>query len=216
LILYIFDIDGTIVDSVSCDDACYVDSFKEVFGQTLEDVDWTQFNNITDSGLTYDLCQQYFNRPPVSTEIVALKDKYYDRLNKRLNEISPIPGAKAFIDTLLNDEKVVVSFATGGWEKTALLKSGVSGIDIKDYVYKTSDDHYNRVELLRQTIESSREIHNLSHFDQIISVGDGLWDLSTAQLLDIDFVGVDYHNNGRLIKAGAKRVVRDFLNMTAP
>ena len=50
----------------------------------------------------------------------------------------------------------------------------------------------------------------INDFDSIFYFGDGLWDYKTTIELDIDFIGVDYHKNGKLINKGAKRVIQNY------
>lgn len=210
--LIIFDIDGTIIDSIESDDACFVQSFYELFDLDLKDLDWDTFKNITDSGLTYDIFHQFLNRAPELEEISLLKNRYYDLLQKQIHTITEIDGAADFINYLVSQPNYTIAFATGGWKKTALLKAQQSNIDITRYTYKTADDHYNRAQMLQLAIDESRQLTNVNVFDSIISFGDGLWDMTTADELGVAFIGVDYNQNHKLRKAGVQRVIRDYKN----
>ena len=49
----------------------------------------------------------------------------------------------------------------------------------------------------------------MQSFKRVISVGDGLWDLLTADNLNIEFIGIGEENKDLLIKNGAMKVFRD-------
>lgn len=210
--LVIFDIDGTIIDSVQSDDACFVQSFKDLFNLDLHGLDWGQFKNITDSGLTNDIFLKYFNRPPLNREILNLKEHYYNLLTEQIGAITEIEGAHEFVNYLEQEPSYTMAFATGGWEMTALLKSGASNVDIRKYTYKTADDHFNRAQMLQLAIDDSLRLHGVTEFESITSIGDGMWDKTTAEELGVEFIGVDYHQNGKLKETGVSRVIRDYRN----
>lgn len=211
--LIIFDIDGTIIDSIKSDDACYVQTLNDLFDINLSEVDWAQFKNVTDSGLTYDIFQMFLKRPPKEIEILEIKKYYYGLLVNKSDTITEITGAEKFINYLNEQSSYKIAFATGGWKMTALLKSGRSNIDITKYIYKTADDHYNRVKILQLAISESMRVNKIDAFESITSIGDGIWDKTTAEELGVDFIGIDYHENGRLKKQGAKRVIKDYKNI---
>lgn len=53
--LIIFDIDGTILDSVNADDKCFIQTFKDLYQIDLTNADWNDFTNVTDTGLTNEI-----------------------------------------------------------------------------------------------------------------------------------------------------------------
>ena len=53
--LVMFDIDGTLTETMKVDEECFVDSFKDVFGFADIDTDWLHYPRTTDSGIFHDV-----------------------------------------------------------------------------------------------------------------------------------------------------------------
>ena len=56
--------------------------------------------------------------------------------------------------------------------------------------------------MVLDAIERAKAYYNISKFDEIISVGDGIWDLKTAQNLDLNFIGIGLKNKELLLQNG--------------
>ncbi|MCK5637741.1 MAG: hypothetical protein KAH67_03455, partial [Flavobacteriaceae bacterium] len=46
-------------------------------------------------------------------------------------------------------------------------------------------------------------------FEHIYSVGDGIWDLETAQKLNLEFIGIGLRNKDKLLEMGCKTYFDD-------
>ncbi|MEM8568397.1 MAG: HAD hydrolase-like protein [Bacteroidota bacterium] len=211
--LIIFDIDGTVVDSVKQDDECFTRTFKELYNIDLSNTNWTNFKNVTDSGLTNEIFEKYLSQVPTARELNGLKDHFYRRLKQRAHEISEITGAKKTLHRLMDHNDFFVAFATGGWKKTATLKLRTIDFEYQRFPLISSDDHEKRSEITKLAIKKSLYETRIQQFETIIFVGDGLWDLSTSKELGINFIGVDSQQDNRLLDAGAIYVVRDLKNV---
>ncbi|MEQ9299785.1 MAG: HAD hydrolase-like protein [Cyclobacteriaceae bacterium] len=207
--LVIFDIDGTIVDSVSADDQCFIQSFEDLHNIDLSQSDWHDFRHVTDSGLTIEIFETHFGRKPLDEEVQELKDYFYKLLTQRSNDITEIRGAKNTLTSFIDNPKISIAFATGGWRETALLKLSTIGFELGDLILTSANEHFDRSEITKLAIDTSLQVENLDSFETITYIGDGLWDLKTAQRLGINFIGIDYHQNNKLIKVGAAKVVTD-------
>jgi hypothetical protein len=53
--------------------------------------------------------------------------------------------------------------------------------------------------------------HSITEFESITYFGDGLWDFKTTQVLEINFIGVDFKNNRGLTNFGAEKVIENFI-----
>ena len=53
--LVMFDIDGTLTQTMKIDEECFVRSFKDVFGFADIDTDWSRYPHTTDSGIFHDV-----------------------------------------------------------------------------------------------------------------------------------------------------------------
>lgn len=212
--LIIFDIDGTILDSVKADDECFIQTVKDLYNIDLKDVKWNNFNHVTDSGLTIEIFNTHFGRPPSIKEITVFKKHFKNLLSKRTDEFSEIVHAISFISKLSEINDFEIGFATGGWEETAELKCESVGFKLNNYLVKSASDHFNRTTIIELLIQEALQQNNLFEFESIIYFGDGLWDLKSTSELGIKFIGVDYSDNEILKKAGVKRVIKDYSEST--
>jgi len=53
--LVMFDIDGTLTETMKVDEECFVRSCKDVFGFADIDTDWSHYPHTTDSGVFHDV-----------------------------------------------------------------------------------------------------------------------------------------------------------------
>lgn len=211
--LAIFDIDGTVVNSVSVDDECFIQTFMDLYQIDLSGADWNDFEHVTDSGLTNEIFLKHLDRLPTEGEVNRTKDYFFDLLTSRVSEFQEISGASEFIARLGAQKKVLIAFATGGWSRTAYLKLQCLNIKVIDYILRSADDHYKRTEITKLAIQAAIEQYDIRHVDSITYFGDGQWDLRASKELNIDFVGIDYENNGRLSAKGAKNVIKNYLDV---
>lgn len=208
--LIIFDIDGTILDSVSADDKCFIQTFKYLYQIDLTDADWNDFINVTDTGLTNEIFEKWFNRQPKKEEIENIKSYFKNLLQEHAQHFTEIEKSLSFIKLTSIKPDFEIGFATGGWKETAELKCNSVGLNLNDYIFKSSNDHYNRGKIIECVIKEALENNNVKEFESITYFGDGLWDFKTTQTLGIDFIGVDFKNNRKLINMGAKKVIANF------
>lgn len=208
--LIIFDIDGTILDSVNADDDCFIQTYRDLYQIDLGDADWNDFKNVTDSGLTNEIFERWLNRTPTVEEIDKVKSHFKDLLDQRVEEFTEIEGALSFIKSLSDKANFEVGFATGGWKETALLKCQSIGLDLNRFIFKSSNDHFNRARIIEMVIAEAKVKNQVGNFDTIVYFGDGLWDFKTTKELGIDFIGVDYKQNNKLRAAGTKKIIKDY------
>lgn len=211
--LIIFDIDGTIVDSVQADDQCFIQSFADLYGIDLSQSDWNDFKHVTDSGLTNEIFKTHLDRAPLNKEVLELKGYFYKLLVQRSNEFSEINGAKNTLDSLIKNPNISIAFATGGWKETALFKLSTIGFEPNDLTLISANEHFDRSEITQLAIKTSIGKEKTDNFNTITYIGDGLWDFKTAFELGINFIGVDYWQNNKLINAGAVHVIPDLTDV---
>lgn len=211
--LIVFDIDGTIIDSVKVDDDCFKSTFKKLHNIDLAETNWNDFKNVTDTGLTIEIFEKWLNRKPNSLEIENIKQEFFKQISHRTKEIAPIKGAIEFINLIASLNDLEVAFATGGWEETAKLKCNAVGLNLDKYLLKSSNDHFERDKIIELTIDEAMSKHKLNVFDSVVYFGDGLWDYRTTMQLGIDFIGVDFMKNGKLRKVGCNTIIKDYTDI---
>ena len=71
-----FDIDGTLTETMKVDEECFVRSFKDVFGFTDIDTDWSHYPRTTDSGIFYDVFTSRIGRSPAAQEVSRFRQHF--------------------------------------------------------------------------------------------------------------------------------------------
>ncbi len=208
--LVIFDIDGTILDTTNTDHSCFIRTFKDLYQINLDNVDWKDYQHVTDWGLTIEIFQKWFYRGPTPNEIYTIKTHFKSLLKKHIHQITEVKKALSFIALLSTTPGIAIGFATGGWRETALLKCKTIGLDLNDFVCKSSNDHYNRAEIIKLVIQEAMDKDKIKKFNSISYFGDGIWDYTATKQLGINFIGVDVKNNNQLKNLGVKNIINNY------
>lgn len=179
-----FDIDGTLIESYDFDSQCFSEAVKEVTGYEI-DTNWSRYKHVTDTGIL----NQFFDEMNIeNTEIAheSIKSVFLSRIQTQITKkpVREIFGASAFIASLKDLDNVTISFATGGWYESAILKLESAGIDISDIPIASSNDHHSRIEIMKIAEKRAVKKGRLS----FTYFGDGSWDLKACKELGVNFV----------------------------
>jgi phosphoglycolate phosphatase-like HAD superfamily hydrolase len=189
--LIIFDIDGTLIDSVSGYHEVIVKAMNAV-GISNVDTNFNALEHHTDSyALKYNFENFFSKDMPLS-----LLDEFENHIVTYLKEqpkTTAILGVKELLKNLELSE-YAVAFATGSLPKSAIYKMKSAGLPMNVTVLATSKTSFSREGFVLEAIENAKQHYKVTDFEQIISVGDGLWDLKTAQNLNLDFIGIGLAN----------------------
>lgn len=180
----IFDIDGTLIESYDFDSECFFDAVKKVTGLEI-DTNWSRYKHVTDSGILSEFFEE--NKIKNIREISEkIKQDFLNKIEVRIlqNPIKEIFGASAFLEELQTLDNVEISFATGGWYESAVLKLESAGIDFSKIRISSSNDHYSRVEIMKIAANFMTRDEDIS----ITYFGDASWDLKACKELGINFV----------------------------
>ena len=215
--LAIFDLDGTLTDTNAVDGECYLEAASAELGLTLNP-DWSSYQHCTDAGIAQEALATFFGRPASSQEIDRWRGRFVSLLEARLAEdpsrFSAIPGAAALLPRLREDDWHLC-IATGGWGISAEIKRRAAGL-LETVPIFSSDLHHTREGILEIAIHRMRELNGVPSYDRIVSLGDGIWDVSAAAALRLPFVGVGRGARAdRLRAAGARAVLDDFADLAA-
>lgn len=185
--LYIFDLDGTLSDTVST----HKDIFRQVlfsFGIKEIVLDSKDFLNYTDSAIAKKVFLDNginFNR-----NILIEVENAMTNLMQTLDVVE-IKGAKNYIDKIKRDDSAYLGIATGSLRKPAEYKLKKMGIEINlKTQLVTSSEYYTRDKLILSLISKLKAYHDSDHIERIISFGDGHWDFLTAMYLELEFIGI--------------------------
>jgi phosphoglycolate phosphatase-like HAD superfamily hydrolase len=208
----LFDIDGTLLYSEKVDSRCFATSYQAIFGLPFPTIDWTKFAEVTDHVIFRTAFYDHFGCYPTEEERTTFEDHYLSGLAAS-REIQPeefreVPGAAKLWHQLEAHDRYVPGIATGGWQRPAAIKLAHVGIPSTHPYAGYANGKFSRVDILNEAIELAEAVHDI---DQVIYVGDAVWDVTTTQKMGLPLIGVrrkgDYE---ALRRVGAKRIITDF------
>jgi phosphoglycolate phosphatase-like HAD superfamily hydrolase len=190
----IFDIDGTLVETVTVDDRLYGDAVRAILGDVVLRERWSKYSHISDAGILREVCVD--NALPFDDIHQSVRTRFGELFRAELDHrpCRPLNGALQCFQSLNTRSDVDIGIATGGWGHTARMKIESAGFDTRDVPFASSDDHHVRTSIMshcRQQMPAS---------DVTVYVGDGEWDMKAAAELGWRFVGVGERLQGRCEK----------------
>lgn len=208
----LFDIDGTLLYSDKIDSRCFADSYEAVFGRAFPTIDWTRFTEVTDHVIFRTAYFDHFGRYPTEAERTNFEDHYLEALRQAREEqpadFREVPGAARLWRQLAADERYVPGIATGGWQRPAAIKLAHVGIPANHPFAGYANDKFSRVDILNEAINKVRASHQI---DQVIYVGDAVWDVTTTRKMNLPLIGVRRKGDHEALRRlGATRIVTDF------
>jgi phosphoglycolate phosphatase-like HAD superfamily hydrolase len=210
--LVMFDIDGTLTETMKVDEECFVRSFKDVFGLTDIDTDWSHYPRTTDSGIFHDVFTLGIGWSPSAQEVSRFRQHFIQSLAdaSSLSPFTPVAGADRLLSRLAQGGSHRVSLATGGWGDSARLKMARAGMCFDDHPAASADDALDRESIMRLSRQRAAERYGES-FACTVYVGDGVWDARACRSVGIPFIGIGTGSRGtRLSAEGAVCVFPDF------
>lgn len=216
--LALFDIDGTLTKTISADEVCFTRAYKIALEVEKINTDWSVYTHCTDSWIAQEIIQEQFQRVPMDGEVPRVKATYVDQLRQSQAQdpdlFHPVPGAREMLERLLHEAHWAVAIATGGWEPSARFKMQSAGLGDFTFPYSTADDAFSREDILRIAIEKAQHSYQQTSFDSIVSIGDGTWDIVTAQNLGVPFLGIAERDQEQRLRAlGAETILPDYRDL---
>lgn len=212
--LVIFDIDGTLTDTVCFDSDAFISIFMNYLNLKEINSNWDEYRYSTDSGFTLELFEKHINRPPSEIEIAELKQKFFAILEKIItddpNSCRPIPGANHVFAKIKNLGNWDIAIATGCWLGSATMKLKYAALSYKDIPIACGDDHIERSEIIKIAIGRAKLQYQRNAYSKIIYVGDRMWDYHAAKKLNLNFIGVG--NELANAKISAIPIINNYLS----
>ena len=183
----VFDVDGTLIESMSVDSELYFSSINTVLGPVNIREDLSDYDNVTDSGILAQLIDDngFSSEDEVAEAIQAI---FVESLRKHIQTVGPFPaieGAIQMVDKVRHSANTRIAIATGGWRRSALLKLESTGFNIDGIPVATCDNSPSRIEIMRTALS---RIGN--DFESVTYFGDAEWDRQACQNLGWNFVAV--------------------------
>ncbi|MFT4684259.1 HAD family hydrolase [Patiriisocius sp. Uisw_047] len=204
--LIVFDIDGTLTDSVKQHQKAFTEMLYEV-GAAEINSEFKTFKHHTDTFIAKEIYENTNQIPFSEAKIIEFEQGLTEKISCSI--INEIRGAKKLIELLENETDFGVCFATGSLRRPAKFKLKSIGISFDEKQLVASDKIHEREKIVATAIDNASEYYNVEKFERIISLGDGLWDLITARNLGLEFIGVGLKNKKVLIENGAETVYKN-------
>jgi len=211
--LVMFDIDGTLTETMKIDEECFVRSIKDVFGFADIDTDWSHYPHTTDSGIFHDVCRSRIGRSPTAQEVSRFRQHFIQLLAAASSQspFAPVAGADRLLSRLAQSDSHRVSLATGGWRDSARLKMASAGMCFDDHPAASADDALDRESIMRLSKRRAAAERYGDSFACTVYVGDGVWDARACRRVGIPFIGIGMGSRAtRLSAEGAGCVFPDF------
>jgi phosphoglycolate phosphatase-like HAD superfamily hydrolase len=209
--LVIFDIDGTLTQTMNADAECFVRSLVDVCGFSDVDTDWSRYKHATDSGVFHEIFEARAGRSPSPIESSQFRQHFVGLLEQASSEapFAPVTGVSRLLSRLAGSAEHRVALATGAWRDSARLKMASAGLCYDDYPAASSDDALDRESIIRLSMRRAAERYG--RFSDAVYVGDGVWDARACRSVGIPFIGVGTDGGvERLAEEGAVCVFPDF------
>jgi phosphoglycolate phosphatase len=180
--LWLFDIDGTLININNLHLIAHRKSFENVLCKKILDEDIIKYYGCTGyefrKSVIKDLGLDCFEKIP------EIADKFNDFLLQEFSksEVKPLPGVKDFLDFLSTDDKNIIGIITGNAEgigKEVLNRAGIFNY-FKIYGF---DEGESRIELLRRTI-------NNVPWCKVVVIGDTEKDIAASKANDCITIAV--------------------------
>jgi phosphoglycolate phosphatase-like HAD superfamily hydrolase len=187
-----FDIDGTLVDSMGFDVELYVRAIRAELGADVPiDETWRSYRNVTDSGVLDEILARHDGDRPADELRQRVKARFValvaDHLERNRHAVREIPGATALVATLLATPGARVAIATGGWAETANMKLRAIGLDADALAIATSSDALERTRIMQ--IAEQRALAGAAPSRRTY-LGDAWWDKRASAELGFSFVAI--------------------------
>ena len=188
--LVIFDVDGTLTDTMAVDARCFLRAFVEVYGFSQIDSDWSRYENATDAGIFHEVFASRMGREPSLNETMRFREHLVElfRSAARQAPFSAVAGAPQLLARLGHSEHYQVALATGCWRDSARVKLASAGMDYDAYPSAAADDAPEREAIIQLALE--RAAVRYGGLDGSVYIGDGIWDARACRTLGIPFIGV--------------------------
>jgi len=184
----LFDIDGTLTDTMDVDTRCFLKAFVDVCGFSDVDPDWSRYRNATDAGIFQEVFESRRGRSPSVSETVEFKNHLVELFRSAAvqSPFAPIRGARELLTRLRERGEYRVGLATGCWSDAARIKMASAGFCYDDYPAASADDAPDR-ETIVQIAARRTAREPVTALNRVIYVGDGVWDVKMSRLLGIPF-----------------------------
>jgi phosphoglycolate phosphatase-like HAD superfamily hydrolase len=178
----IFDIDDTLLHSMSDDDRLFRQAIRDVLGEVRFRASLADYDHVSDTGI---LRQVLADNAAQDAMFDVIRQRFLTALEAYVTTHGPfqeIAGARAVLDRLRQSERHAVALATGCWRPSARLKLQTAGFRFDDLPLATADDAMERTGIMRHALASLP-----GEYESVTYFGDGIWDQRACAALRWNF-----------------------------
>ena len=193
--LLMFDVDGTLVNSLGLEAIYFPRACEEGLGLTGVSSDWGSYRTPSDSGIVAELVERHFEREADSADFAKV-EKVFLRLLEEAFTAEPglcgeIAGARRAFHLARELPATVVGIATAGWTSTAALKLRTAGFELGETILVSSSDGVSKAEILEFGRRRMLARNRMEEFASMTYIGDSIGDADAATRLGFHFIGLD-------------------------
>lgn len=205
--LIVFDVDGTLLGGESHDWACFDSAIHKVTGFKPTREFFRSLPEITAQAIAEAAIRVADKQPGNGLE-EQIRDEFLGGLREVCardpSAFQPREGVVALLEHLGSAPGIGVAIATGDWEPTIRFKLDAAGIDVSRIPMATCSDVSRRSEIIK--LAAQRAGRSL---DDVVYIGDGIWDFKACRELGVRFVGTGSRLN-LLKEAGVQHMIEIF------
>ncbi len=206
--LLILDIDGTMTQSESHHLGAFEDAMRSVGIQEIN-TNWEKYTHITDTHVFKENYIAQFGVEPDEMTFELLEEIMTSNIQEFVAPVE-LPGARQVVEMLKAHPNFHFAYATGSLYTPAKYKLEETNIYFKEELLMGCNGYESREEIVTAAIDAAKAKYGVSEFDNILSVGDGVWDLKTARNLGLAFLGMGEKNQEVFAKEGVKYAVKNW------
>lgn len=178
-VLYLFDIDGTLLHAKGSGRDAFDAVFAERHG-VMRASDGIRYGGKTDPALVAEIYRARLGRAPTADETTSFLDAYIPRLRAQLAEqgVEVLGGVVETLEALAARPGVVLAVATGNIRAGADAKLAAARLDTWFSFGGYGCDSHVRAKLVERAIERGRERTAVT---EVVVVGDTIHDIAAAR-----------------------------------
>ena len=207
--LFIFDIDGTLTQSETSHVVSFVDGMKDL-GIQVPLTNPEIYPHVTDSAISKWHFENARGKAPTVHDMQIIEERVMHHYKSK-PAANQVDGALEFLHEVIN-AGLPYCIATGSFHSLALEKLNKANFPFDINLLATAGDGDSRESILRIGMMRARQYFDLSGDREIVSFGDRIWDLKTAQNLNVNFVGIG-HKIDYLRENGAQHCFKDYSSL---
>ena len=139
--LAIFDVDGTLLNNLASEDACFAKAVSEVLHLPGLNTDWSTYRHVTDCGIATEAYRQAYDKDPPPDLLDAAVARFLELLviAHRTERFTEVAGASNLLITLPS-LGWSVAIATGAWQRAASFKLTAGALPWEHLPIATAED----------------------------------------------------------------------------